>query len=615
MINLTGVDKDIFSYLQPSKLRSFFLFAGAGSGKTRTLINVLDCFRHTHLMEFVVCGKKIAVITYTNAACDEIKERLNNDESFEVSTIHSFAWGLIKPYTSDIKAWIVSALIQELSEVQEAQRKGRSGSKSAAERALKIVSIQRRLENLKSVSAFRYNPNGISSGKDSLNHSEVLKIASSLIVDKPLLQKILIESFPILLIDESQDTQRDLIEAFLDVQSRHAGSFCLGLLGDVMQRIYPDGKKDLGKDVPEDWAVPEKKINYRCPPRIVELINNIRSVFDGHRQIPEKKKPGYAHLFVVDSNGPVDRLTMELKISDMMSQITQDKLWNNLRVDVKTLTLEHHMAATRGGFADFFKPLYELSNRTDLVNGRLTGIPFLINVFIPFVQSVRAANKFRVMQILKEFSPLVTSENLKSSAESVLKEAKDSVEALARLLAEKTDPTIHELLSVIAEFNVLVLPDLFLQVLAASKIQAERDDADDFREELNSKFEEAFKSPLSQLVAYSNYIADKSSFGTHQGVKGLQFPRVMVILDDDDSRGFLFSYEKLFGAAELTKTDRDNMAEGKETTVDRTRRLFYVTCSRAEESLAVVMYTKEPQLVVEFSKAQKLFSEVEITVV
>lgn len=321
------------------------------------------------------------------------------------------------------------------------------------------------------------------------------------------------------------------------------------------------------------------------------------------------------HLFVVDSNGPVDRLTTELKISDMMSQITQDKLWNNLRADVKTLTLEHHMAAARGGFAEFFKPLYELSNRTDLVNGRLAGIPFLINVFIPFVQSVRAANKFRVMQILKEFSPLVTSENLKSSADLALKEAKDSVEALAKLLAERADPTISELLSVIADFNVLVLPDLFVQVLAASKIQTERDGIDDTRDELNLKFEEALKSPFSQLVAYGNYIADRSSFGTHQGVKGLQFPRVMVILDDDDSRGFLFSYEKLFGAAELTKADRDNMAEGKETTVDRTRRLFYVTCSRAEESLAVVMYTKQPQLVVEFSKSQKLFSEVEITVV
>jgi DNA helicase-2/ATP-dependent DNA helicase PcrA len=33
-----------------------------------------------------------------------------------------------------------------------------------------------------------------------------------------------------------------------------------------------------------------------------------------------------------------------------------------------------------------------------------------------------------------------------------------------------------------------------------------------------------------------------------------------------------------------------NEAQGLETTIDRTRRLFYVTCSRAKESLAIVAY-------------------------
>ncbi|WP_323059452.1 hypothetical protein [Aeromonas hydrophila] len=37
--------------------------------------------------------------------------------------------------------------------------------------------------------------------------------------------------------------------------------------------------------------------------------------------------------------------------------------------------------------------------------------------------------------------------------------------------------------------------------------------------------------------------------------------------------------------------------EGKETSVDRTRRLFYVTCSRAEESLAIIAYTNNPDTV------------------
>jgi DNA helicase-2/ATP-dependent DNA helicase PcrA len=56
----------------------------------------------------------------------------------------------------------------------------------------------------------------------------------------------------------------------------------------------------------------------------------------------------------------------------------------------------------------------------------------------------------------------------------------------------------------------------------------------------------------------------------------------------------LFSYEKLFGVKEKSTTDIKNEEQGLETTIDRTRRLFYVTCSRAEESLAIVDYTGDP---------------------
>ena len=48
---------------------------------------------------------------------------------------------------------------------------------------------------------------------------------------------------------------------------------------------------------------------------------------------------------------------------------------------------------------------------------------------------------------------------------------------------------------------------------------------------------------------------DDAPFDTHQGVKGLEFPRVFVVIDDEAARGFMFSYEKLFGARAMTSTD------------------------------------------------------------
>lgn len=42
----------------------------------------------------------------------------------------------------------------------------------------------------------------------------------------------------------------------------------------------------------------------------------------------------------------------------------------------------------------------------------------------------------------------------------------------------------------------------------------------------------ALSVPFCELEKYSSYVTDNTRFATHQGVKGLEFPRVMVIMDD-----------------------------------------------------------------------------------
>jgi DNA helicase-2/ATP-dependent DNA helicase PcrA len=78
-------------------------------------------------------------------------------------------------------------------------------------------------------------------------------------------------------------------------------------------------------------------------------------------------------------------------------------------------------------------------------------------------------------------------------------------------------------------------------------------------------------------------------------LKGAEFDRVLVVLDDAESTHFQFSYEKYLGLKELSETDRKHIAAGEETTVDRTRRLFYVSCTRALKDLAVVLFTTDPE--------------------
>ena len=68
-------------------------------------------------------------------------------------------------------------------------------------------------------------------------------------------------------------------------------------------------------------------------------------------------------------------------------------------------------------------------------------------------------------------------------------------------------------------------------------------------------------------------------------------------MDDSEAKGFLFSYEKLFGVIPKTSTDLKNEQEGRDNSIARTTRLFYVACSRAEKSLAVIAYTGNKDLV------------------
>lgn len=114
------------------------------------------------------------------------------------------------------------------------------------------------------------------------------------------------------------------------------------------------------------------------------------------------------------------------------------------------------------------------------------------------------------------------------------------------------------------------------------------------------------------LSDISAYVTGNARFATHQGIKGLEFPRVMVIMDDAEAKGFLFSYEKLFGAKAKTDTDIKNEREGKDTSIMRTARLFYVACTKAQKSLAVIAYTENVDAAKNTAISNGLFSEEEI---
>lgn len=596
------VDNDIYRCMTPGDLKSFFLFAGAGSGKTRTLTNVLTRFKEEHGTSYKFRNKNIAIITYTNAAADEIKRRLKYSSIFSVTTIHSFSWELIRHFSADIRAYLNNSLIVEIAELEEQQAKSRDlNNKTSLGRAKKIESKTERLRALAGIRKFIYNPNGDNITTDSLNHSEVIAIVADFIRSKPLFKQIVVNKFPIILIDESQDTKKELIEALFLLQSQYKAQFSLGLLGDTMQRIYSDGKENLGVGLPADWIQPAKKMNHRSKSRIVDLINKIRTSADGQQQVPRvENSGGTVRLFAVSR--AKNRHETEKLICEKMRGITHDEKWLKDSTDVMTLTLEHHMAAGRMGFSTFFDPLYGIDKlKTSLLDGSSSSINLFSKIVLPLHQAYVKSNKFEIANIIRKNSDMVSKQLLKGQVEklSSIHSANEKVMELLSLWSEDKDPTLFEILDKVNTTKLFKVPPTLRLVLARKgatvSVVDEDEEEPDPDEEIFTAWEEALGANFSEIIAYSKYVNDKSMFGTHQGVKGLEFERVMVVIDEEESRGFLFNYDKLFGMVPLTKGDHKNIEEGKETGVDRTLRLLYVACSRAKESLALVAYTDSPE--------------------
>lgn len=595
-----NVDVEIAACLNLDAPKSFFLFAGAGSGKTRSLVTALEHVQATMSDRLRVKGQKVAVITFTNAASDEIKSRLRFDPLIDVRTIHSFAWSLVEGFNHDIREWLKVDLAADIQTLKAEEAKGRKGTKASSTRLSKIESKTRRLASLPDIKSFTYSPTGTNRGRDSLNHAEVLQLAAHFLSTKPAMQSILVGRHPILLIDESQDTNKHLVDAFFEVEAKLKGKFLLGLLGDMMQRIYNDGKEGLGQSLPDHWATPTKKLNYRCPRRVINLINKVRSATDKQVQLPPTgTKEGLLRFFILPSD-LVDKPEAERAIARYMAKVTGDEHWKEPKL-VKTLTLEHRMAASRLGFLDAFSPLYDYENwRTSLLDGSLAVLKFFSDLVLSLLKAKRAGDRFATARIVKANSPLLSQAALRASvdAKAQLSEVGAAVDALMELWKGGADPSLQQVLQCIASRNLFEIPDALKlhssQASGATAAQTSGADEElDPPAERDLAIQEFLKAPFSQIEPMAEYLSGNAPFDTHQGVKGLQFDRVMVIMDDAEARGFSFKYEDLFGGK----------AAGDKT-VENTRRLFYVTASRAKEGLALAAYSSTPSRVRNFLLAQ-----------
>ncbi len=601
------VDETLEKCILSTPRKSFFLFAGAGSGKTHSLVLLLKKIRDSIGKDLLVQGKNAAVITFTNAATDEIVNRLDYSLVFHISTIHSFVWDAIKYYQADIKHLYCQYIQEDIQKLYEKQEKAKSKTtKTYQSNAEKIEHLKEKLGKAKTIEKFVYNPNGSNAEYNALNHAEVIKISAQMIMDNIMLQRIIAQRYPILLIDESQDTKKELVDAFFKIQENFSDIFTLGLLGDQKQRIYTDGKENMVNIIPSEWEQPVKRMNYRCAKRIVKLANTIGKDLDiyAEQNPKEDAADGLVRLFIVQQQNEIDKDDIEQTIMDIMCNQTHDAKWSGADADVKTLTLEHMMAARRLGFAQFFGPLSKVDKyQMAFLQGKVSELDFFTKEVLPIADSINGDGR-NALEILKAYSPLLSKQNTEKPYELYLR-CRDDSQKVANIV--NGNHSIRDVVKVVCSSQLLPVPE----VLRQASILSTTDVNDEWEEDLQA-WVMVMDLPINMVRGYDDYVNQRTRFDTHQGVKGLEFDRVMVIIDDSEAKGFMFSYDKLFGVKELTEIDKKHIEAGEESSVDRTQRLFYVTCTRAKETLAIVMYTSDSEKVKNQAISKGWFSEQEI---
>ncbi|SDY49903.1 UvrD-helicase domain-containing protein [Pseudomonas salomonii] len=383
---------------------SFLLQGGAGSGKTETLKKLLD-----HLSRSMP-DKKVACITHTNLAANEIKARAGDLHS--ISTIHSFLNGIIKSYKLDIHKiiheifqldeFVAGEAMEDEKEYKKLEhdrykkkyekyadkayfilgykedkvlgKRDYDNKSSTANEALneKIRHLNGEIKDaINRVPSHKitYNETAFDSLRElSFGHDGLIKVAVSLFRKYPKLRKILSDKYDYIFVDEYQDTSPDVVKVFLDYVA--AGTdVTFGFFGDSMQGIYEDGIGDVDAYVLSGALHKiNKEDNFRCSEQVIKFINKLRDdgleqkvalkKMDGGESESLESRQGRVKLFcAVHTDKPHSSSSSEQK------EAYQNKLYRLIEktqasVDYKTLMLTNKAIASKAGFGR----LYEIFN-------------------------------------------------------------------------------------------------------------------------------------------------------------------------------------------------------------------------------------------------------------
>ncbi len=314
-------DRQWLEFLQRELNRAQFEFAtsedpallglaGPGSGKTRALI-----YRAAHLIKCGVQPEQLLLLTFTNKAAGEMKERLEKLLGFLprdlwAGTFHSIGSRILRRHSAQVERTPNFTIFDEddsrsaLKQILNKLSIGDEDRKLIMQRGLlgRIISQARnsgisirevmeedypyRLEFLETINNVAALYEQKKRESNAFDFDDLLLCWLDLFEKNPQIKEQYRRRFKHVLVDEFQDT--NIIQArIIDLFSGHS-SICV--VGDDAQSIYAFRYANIGNilSFPEKYdrcQVVRMEQNYRSSPEIVDLANQLIS--NNREQLPK----------------------------------------------------------------------------------------------------------------------------------------------------------------------------------------------------------------------------------------------------------------------------------------------------------------------------------------
>jgi DNA helicase-2/ATP-dependent DNA helicase PcrA len=529
---------------------SFRFEAGAGSGKTYALIKALEYLIEHRAATLLRQNQQIACITYTNVACDEIKERIDSHPAVHVSTIHAFCWLIIKDFQPYLQRELQNLNDKWLKMLEEV---GGIGSRAVAyETGYRTIE-----ENIV-----------------TLHHDDVLLFTVKL-MEQPKFRAILIGRYPVLLIDEYQDTDIVIAEAlkknFFDVDS----DLLIGLFGDHWQKIYGTG---CGMIEHSDLSVINQGANFRSVWVIVQCLNRIREELP--QQVKDPEASGFVGVYHTNSwtglrrtgahwNGDLPSDTAHEYLETLKEHLATQG-WNFSPDKTKILMLTHRVLAAEQNYNGI---VAVFSNNEAYIQKQDPYIAFFADKLEPTCIAYQEKRFGEMFSILGSRTPAIRA----------LDDKKSWARSMATLLELRSEKTVGAVLDHLRQSKRPRLPD---EVEKRERNLEEFVQTEGMEEPRSIKRSRELREvPYREIVSLTRFINEETPFSTKHGVKGAEYENVLVVFGRGWSQYNFNKFLEWAGSPNTIPSNRQDMFE-------RNRNLFYVTCSRPKKRLALLFTQK-----------------------